>query len=161
MPWVIDTNTALVTSCQLLISLVEKTHKVDKNIDMIPNSNGICLSGILLFFIPSPIKYNTGIRISNSGLIKLNTSSIMITPFIVVFRLWFTVCNKKRYSISWASCMHIIHHYRFIVKNICSSFDRFYILHKTCVPHLVILHIEYVTRLWYNEINQNRKGVLL
>ena len=82
MPCVIDTNTALATSCQLFISLVENTHKVDKKIDIIPNSNGICLLGILLFLIPSPIKYKTGIRISNSGLIKLNTSSIIITPFV-------------------------------------------------------------------------------
>jgi hypothetical protein len=56
MPCVIDTNAALAISCQLFISLVENTHKVDKNIDIIPKNNGIFLLGILLFLMPSPIK---------------------------------------------------------------------------------------------------------
>lgn len=75
MPCVIDTNTALATSCQLCISLVENTHKVDRKIDIIPKNKGIFLSGTLLFLIPSPIKYKTGTRTSSSGLIKLITSS--------------------------------------------------------------------------------------
>lgn len=82
------------------------------------------------------------------------------------FRSLCTICGslcvkKKEYSISQASCVHILHHYWFIVNTILSIIGTFYVLHKTSVPQLVILYIDIMNRLWYNEINQNRKGVLL
>ncbi len=66
MPCVIDMNIAKATSLKQVTLLVANTQIADKDIDAMPRSKGMNLSGILLFFSPIPIKYSTGIRISNS-----------------------------------------------------------------------------------------------
>ena len=66
MPCVMDMNIANAISFGEVTSLVAKVHIEDKAIEAKPRINGISLSGILLFFSPIPIKYSTGIRISNS-----------------------------------------------------------------------------------------------
>ena len=76
IPCVTAVNIATAISFPLEISDIAKTHNADKSTPTPPRIIGIRLSDIfLLFLIPVPIRYNTGIRINNSGLI--NSSKII------------------------------------------------------------------------------------
>jgi hypothetical protein len=67
---VIAVKIAVATACEPFISSVAKTYMPESKTLVTPRINGIKVSLTLLFLIATPMKYKTGIKINNSGLMN-------------------------------------------------------------------------------------------